>query len=50
MTARPGRQSIIDFLLANGASADNIAGLANAVPATLPENRKTLVKARIAKM
>lgn len=43
-------QSIIDYLVTNGASADNIAGLARTVPATLPESRKTLVKARVARM
>jgi hypothetical protein len=43
-------QAIIDYLVSNGANANNIAGFANAVPALLPESKKTVVKARVIKM
>jgi hypothetical protein len=43
-------QSIIDYLISSGANTNNIAGVANAIPAVLPENKKTLVRARVTKM
>lgn len=43
-------QSVIDYLISNGANENNIEGFANAIPAIVPETRKTLVKARIIKM
>lgn len=43
-------QSIIDYLISSGANTNNIAGFANALPAMIPENKKTVVKARITKM
>jgi hypothetical protein len=36
--------------VSKGARQENIVGLANAVPAVVPENKKTLVKARIINM
>lgn len=43
-------QSIIDYLISSGAGTGNVAGVAIAVPAIVPENRKTQVKARVVKM
>jgi len=43
-------QSIIDYLISSGAKTGNIAGIASAMPAIVPENKKTLVKARVVKM
>jgi hypothetical protein len=43
-------QSIIDYLISRGADGENLAGFVNAIPATLPGNKKTMVKARIIKM
>jgi hypothetical protein len=43
-------QSIIDYLISSGAKQENIEGFVNAVPAVLPDNKKTLVKARVVKM
>jgi len=43
-------QSIVDYLISSGAGPGNVAGIASAVPAIVPENRKTLVKARVVKM
>lgn len=43
-------QSLIDYLVSKGARQENVVGLANAVPAVVPENKKTLVKARIINM
>ncbi len=46
----PQSQSIIDYLISRGAHQGNLVGSVNAIPATLPENKKTIVKARIIKM
>ncbi|MGC1241897.1 MAG: hypothetical protein WA874_09920 [Chryseosolibacter sp.] len=43
-------QSIIAYLISSGASEQNVVGFANIIPATMPENKKTLVKARVIKM
>ena len=43
-------QAIVEYLVSSGANTNNVAGFANAVPALLPEGRKTLVKARVTKM
>jgi hypothetical protein len=40
-------QSIIAYLLSHGANAQNLTAIGNSIPATLPDNRKTMVKARI---
>lgn len=40
-------QAIIDYLVSKGASQDNIAGLAKAIPAVLPGSRKLLIRARV---
>jgi hypothetical protein len=49
---RTGRQaqSIINYLISSGANTNNIAGSAHAIPALMPENKRTLVKARVIKM
>ena len=38
-------KKIVDFLVAGGANGDNLLILTNAIPATLPEDRKLMVKA-----
>jgi hypothetical protein len=38
-------KKIVDFLVAGGANGDNLLILTNAIPATLPEDRKLTVKA-----
>lgn len=43
-------QAIIDYLIAHGADAGNLAGFAQAIPATLPDNKRTVIKVRIIKM
>lgn len=43
-------QSIIDYLISSGAREQNVEGFAHAIPATLPANRKTRVRARVVKM
>lgn len=43
-------RSIVEYLISSGAREDNVEGFAHAVPATIPENRKTLVRARVIKM
>ena len=40
-------QSIIDYLISRGANEGKLAGFVNAIPATLPDNKKTMVKVRI---
>lgn len=40
-------QSVIEFLVSKGALPENISAFGNAVPAMLPENKKTRVKARV---
>jgi hypothetical protein len=41
-------RSIIDYLISRGAPEGRVAGFAKAVPAILPGDRRTLVKARVA--
>ena len=43
-------QTLINYLISKGASEGNVAGLASATLAVLPENRKTVVKARVVSM
>jgi hypothetical protein len=43
-------QSIVDYLISSGAGEQNVEGFANAVPATIPENKRTVVRARVVKM
>ena len=43
-------QAIIDYLLSKGAREENVVGLANAIPAAVPQNKKTLIKVRIISM
>ena len=43
-------QSIVEYLVSKGAQEGNITGFANAVPAILPDNKKTKVKARVIRM
>ncbi|MEX2235679.1 MAG: hypothetical protein WD824_26210 [Cyclobacteriaceae bacterium] len=43
-------ESIVDYLVSRGANSGNIAGFVNAIPAIIPENKKTMVKARVVKM
>lgn len=40
-------QSIIEHLVSKGAHENSLTGFVNATPATLPDNKKTVVKARI---
>jgi hypothetical protein len=42
--------TIIDYLISRGVDAGKLTGFVSAIPAILPENRKTIVKARISKM
>lgn len=43
-------QKIVDYLLSKGANAGNVHGVSSATPAVLPENRKTIVRARVISM
>lgn len=43
-------QSIIDYLISSGGNENNLSVLTTAVPATLPGQRRTLVKARVVRM
>lgn len=40
-------QAIIDYLIAQGADPENLEGFVSAAPAILPENKRTVIKARI---
>lgn len=40
-------EAVIAFLVSKGASPENLTGSVDAVPALLPENKKTRVKARV---
>jgi len=43
-------QSIIDYLISRGVHERNISGAVSAIPAAVPEEKKTVVKARVIKM
>jgi hypothetical protein len=43
-------ENIIGYLISQGADSRNITGFVNAIPAIMPESKRTIVKARITKM
>lgn len=40
-------EAIVEYVMSKGASEEDVSGSASAVPAALPENKRTLIKARI---
>jgi hypothetical protein len=43
-------ENIIGYLISHGADSRNITGFVNAIPAVIPDSKKTIVKARLIKM
>lgn len=43
-------ESVINYLISRGVDPGNVAGFVHVVPAVLPENKKTFVRARVIKM